>query len=201
MIRADLHFHTCYSPDATNPPKQIIERLNTHPTIKAIAITDHNTLEGYRKTAELAKGYTDILIIPGVEISAEEGEIILLGIEKLPPEPWTARNVIAYAKDNRALAIASHPYRGLGLNDKALTLDLDAIETLNGITPIPQNKKAQQLATQLRLPSTAGSDAHYPTDPWNVYTEIQALMDVAKILAAIKKGQTKTAYTEKSIHF
>jgi predicted metal-dependent phosphoesterase TrpH len=201
MIRADLHFHTCYSPDATNPPKQIVERLNTHPTIKAIAITDHNTLEGYKKTAELAKAYSDILIIPGAEISAEEGEIILLGIEKLPPEPWTARNVISYAKQNNALTIASHPYRGLGLHDKALMLDLDAIETLNGITPICQNKEAQQLATQLALPGTAGSDAHYPTDPWNVYTEIQAPMDVSEILTAIKKGLTQTQYTEKSIHF
>jgi predicted metal-dependent phosphoesterase TrpH len=201
MIHADLHFHTCYSPDATNQPKQIIERLNQHPTIKAIAITDHNTLQGYRKTAELAKAYQDILIIPGVEISAEEGEIILLGITQLPPEPWTARNIIQFAKENDALTIASHPYRGYGLADNALTLDLDAIETLNGITPIPQNKKAEQLAKTKNLPGTAGSDSHFPTDPWNVYTEIQAPLNVDEILEAIKKGQVRVSYTEKSIHF
>jgi len=201
MIRADLHFHTCYSPDATNPPKRIVDKLNAHPTMKAIAITDHNTLEGYRKTSELAKAYSDILIIPGVEINAEEGEIILLGIEKLPPEPWTARNVVTYAKQNNALAIAAHPYRGYGLGDKAAQFDLDAIETLNGITPPNQNKKAEELAKTLGLPGVAGSDAHYPIDPWNVYTEIQAPLDIDEALQAIKKGLINVSYTEKSIHF
>ncbi len=201
MIHADLHFHTCYSSDATNPPKQIVERLNMHPTIKAIAITDHNTLEGYRKTSELARIYPDILIIPGVEISAEEGEIILLGINKLPSEPWTARNVIAHAKANNALAIASHPYRGYGLGDLVLQLDLDAIETLNGITPPNQNRKAEKLAETKGLPGTAGSDAHFPTDPWNVYTEIQAPLDLDEALDAIKKGKVTVSFTEKSIHF
>jgi len=201
LIHADLHFHTYYSSDATNPPKQIVERLNMHPTIKAIAITDHNTLEGYRKTSELAKIYPDILIIPGVEISAEEGEIILLGINKLPPEPWTARNVIAHAKTNNALAIASHPYRGYGLGDRILQLDLDAIETLNGITPPNQNRKAEKLAETKGLPGTAGSDAHFPTDTWNVYTEIQAPLDLDEALDAIKKGKVTVSFTEKSIHF
>lgn len=201
MIHADLHFHTCYSPDATNQPKIIIEKLNAHPTIKAIAITDHNTLKGYHKTIEFAKAYTDILIIPGAEISTREGEIILLGIEKLPPEPWTPHNILAYARENDALTIAPHPYRGYGLGDKAAYLDLDAIETLNGITPLDQNRKAEQLAKAKGLPAVAGSDSHFPTDPWNVYTEIRASLDLEGILKAIKKGLTRTASTGKSITF
>jgi len=201
MIRADLHFHTCYSQDATNSPKRIVERLNNHPTIKAIAVTDHNTLEGYRKTQELAKVYSDILIIPGVEIGAEEGEIILLGTTRLPPEPWTARNIIEHAKRNSILTIASHPYRGLGLGDKALRYELDAIETLNGITPPNLNRKAEELAEMKGLPGVAGSDSHFPHDLWNVCTEIQASLDVDEILAAIRKGVVKVSFTEKSIHF
>ena len=201
MLCADLHFHTCYSPDATNPPKTIVERLNNHPTIKAIAITDHNTFEGYRKTAELAKAYPDILIIPGVEISAEEGEIILLGISQLPPQPWTARNVIAYSKANNALAIAPHPYRGYGLRELAAKLDLDAIETLNGITSPLQNKRAEELAKTRGLPGVAGSDSHFSSDPWNVYTEVRASLDVDEVLAAIKRGNVRVSLTERSIHF
>jgi predicted metal-dependent phosphoesterase TrpH len=201
MIRADLHHHTCYSPDATTLPKTIIEKLNTHPTIKAIAITDHNTLEGYKKAAELAKPYPDILIIPGAEINTQEGEIILLGITELPPQPWKAQHIIEYAKANNGLAIAPHPYRGLGLGNLAAKLDLDAIETLNGITSPNLNKKAEQLAKAINLPGVAGSDAHFPTDPWNVYTEIQAQLDIDEILNAIKKGQVRVSYTEKSIHF
>jgi predicted metal-dependent phosphoesterase TrpH len=201
MIRADLHFHTCYSPDATNSPKNIVERLNQHPTIKAIAITDHNTMQGYCKTAELAEAYPDILIIPGVEMSAEEGEIILLGVTRLPPQPWTAKNVIVYSKTENALAIAAHPYRGYGLRDLAAKLDLDAIETLNGITSPSQNKKAEELSKTRGLPGVGGSDSHFPRDPWNVYTEIQATLDVDEILDAIKKGNVRASSTDKSIHF
>jgi predicted metal-dependent phosphoesterase TrpH len=201
LVRADLHFHTCYSPDATNPPKTIVEKLNNHPTIKALAITDHNTLEGYRKTAELAKAYPDILIIPGVEISAEEGEVILLGVSELPPEPWTARNIVAYSKAKNALAIAPHPYRGLGLRELAAKLELDAIETLNGITPPNQNRKAEELAKTRGLPGVAGSDSHFGSDPWNVYTEIQASLDVDDVLEGIRRGNVRVSLTEKSIHF
>ncbi|MEM4704360.1 MAG: PHP domain-containing protein [Candidatus Bathyarchaeia archaeon] len=192
MVQADLHFHTCYSPDATNNPKHVVEKLNRHPTLKAIAITDHNTTEGYHKTRELAKAYKDILIIPGVEVSAEEGEIILLGAEELPPRPWTASNIIAYAKQNDILTIAAHPYRGLGMGDQALNFDLDAIETLNGITSKSLNQKAEKLAAAKGLPGVAGSDSHFPHDPWNAYTEVDAALDFDEILAAIRKGAVKT---------
>lgn len=201
MIRADLHVHTCYSPDASNQPKQIVEQLNRHPTIRAVAITDHNSVEGYWKTARLAKAYPDILIIPGMEISANEGEIILLGTTQLPPEPWTANAVIDHAKANNALTVAPHPYRGYGLHDLAKELDLDAIETLNGITSPSQNKKAEQLAKAKSIASVAGSDTHFPNDMWTVHTEIQASLNVDDILNAIRKGMTKTAKTERSIHF
>ncbi|PIU58533.1 hypothetical protein COS86_09010 [Candidatus Bathyarchaeota archaeon CG07_land_8_20_14_0_80_47_9] len=201
MIRADLHSHTRSSPDATAHPKTIIEKLNNHPTIKALAITDHNTTEGYFKVHELAKPYPDILIIPGAEISAQEGEIIILGTTELPQKPWTAQNIIDHAKTHNAITIAPHPYRGLGLADKALKLDLDAIETLNGITPPNQNKQAQQLAKAKHLPGVAGNDAHFDADPWNVCTEIQAALDIEEILEAIKKGNVKATYTDKSIHF
>jgi hypothetical protein len=201
LIRADLHFHTCYSPDATNSPRNIIEKLNKHPSIKAIAITDHNTLEGFKRIAELAEVYEDILIIPGVEISTAEGEIILLGVSRLPSKPWTARNIIAYSKAENALAIAPHPFRGYGLGDLAAKLDLDAIETLNGITSPHQNRMAEELAKARGLPGVAGSDSHFQHDPWNVYTEIRASLDVEEILEAIRSGKVRVSSAEESIRF
>jgi predicted metal-dependent phosphoesterase TrpH len=198
MINADLHFHTNYSPDATNQPKQIIEKLNKHPTIKTIAITDHNTTKGYKTLQQLAKPYPDILIIPGAEITTPQGEIIILGTTELPPKPWTPQTIIDHAKQNNAITIAPHPYRGLGLADLTQTLDITAIETLNGITPPNLNKKAEQTAKTLSLPQTAGSDSHTPTDPWNAYTQIQATLNIEDILKAIKNGKTKT---QKSIRF
>jgi len=201
LIHADLHIHTKYSPDASTDPKVLVDRLNAHPTIKAAAITDHNTVEGYLKTKELAKSYQDITIIPGVEITAMEGEIIILGTEELPPMPWTIRRITEFAKKNNAITIAPHPYRGYGLGNLAKTYQIDAIETLNAITTPKANKTAETLAKTMNLPGVAGSDAHEPDELWTVYTEIQASLGVGEILDAIKKGAVKPSWTEKSIRF
>lgn len=196
-----MHFHTRYSLDATQQPRTVVERLNRHPALNAIAITDHNTTKGYLETREYAKAYPDILIIPGAEISAEEGEIIVLGPTELPPKPWKAQNIIDRAKANGYVTIAPHPYRGLGLKDLVKELNMDAIETLNGITEPELNRQAQQVANARKLPCTAGSDAHFDTDAWNVQTEIQATLDVDAVLKAIKKGHTRAFPLQNSTHF
>ncbi len=201
MIRADLHIHTTYSPDASIPPKTIVNQLHAHPYIKAIAITDHNTTEGYHKVQELASPYEDILIIPGAEITTTEGDIIILGTTELPPRPWTPKNVINFAKQKNGLTIAAHPYRAYGLGDQAKNYNFNAIETLNGISAPQANKMAENLAKTMNLPGVAGSDAHRVDEMWTVYTEIQASSDTDKILKSIKKGLVGVAYARKSIHF
>jgi len=201
LIRADLHIHTTYSPDASINPKTIADQLHAHPYIKAIAITDHNTTEGYHKVRKLASPYQDILIIPGIEISTTEGDIIILGITEPPPRPWTPENIINYAKEQNGITVAAHPYRAYGLGDLAKNYDFDAIETLNGISTPQANKMAQKLAKTMNLPGVAGSDAHRTNELWSVYTEVQASLNIDEILKAIKKGLVKIASTRKSIHF
>lgn len=201
MINADLHIHTTYSGDATNQPKTIVEQLNAHPTIKVLAVTDHNTFEGCRKVQELASSYQDILVIPGVEVSAVEGELILLGVTELPPKPWKAEDVIEFAKTNGGVTVAPHPYRGYGLGDLTRRLNVDAIEVLNGITDFDLNRRAEELAKTKGLPGVAGSDAHENQELWTVCTQVQASLDVDAILKAIKRGAVRTTLTLKSIHF
>jgi predicted metal-dependent phosphoesterase TrpH len=201
MIRADLHVHTVYSPDASINPKTIVDQLCAHPFIKAVAITDHNTVEGYYKVRELASVYEDVLIIPGVEVSTVDGDLIVLGIAELPLKPWTVRNVIDFAKEKGALTIAAHPYRALGLGDLARKYDVDAIEVLNGASPPNVNRLAENLAKEMTLPGVAGSDAHQASDLWTVYTEVQASSDIDEILKVIKKGFVRVASTGTSTRF
>lgn len=201
MIRADLHIHTTYSPDASINPKTIVNQLYAHPYIKAIAITDHNTTKGYHKVRKLASAYEDILIIPGIEVSTTEGDIIILGITEPPPRPWTPENIINYTKQQNGITVAAHPYRAYGLGDLAKNYDFDAIEILNGISTPQANKMAQKLAKTMGLPGVAGSDAHRVDEMWAVYTEVQASSNTEEILKAIKKGLVKVGYARKSIHF
>lgn len=196
-----MHIHTKYSSDASTNPKTIVDQLYAHPFIKAVAITDHNTVEGYYKVRELASAYEDILIIPGVEISTAEGDLIVLGVAELPPKPWTVKNVINFARERKSLIIAAHPYRAYGLGNLTKNYDIDAIEVLNGTSPPHMNKLAENLAKTMNLPGVAGSDAHMAEELWTVYTEIQASSDIDEILKAIKNGLVRVATAEKSIHF
>jgi len=201
MTKIDLHIHTSYSPDASINPKTLVDQLHAHPFIKTIAITDHNTTKGYHKAQELAKAYPDILIIPAVEISTFNGDLIVLGIAELPPEPWTVGNVIDFAKERDAITIAAHPYRAYGLGDLTRNYAVDAIETLNGASQFHVNKLAENLAREMGLPGVAGSDAHNVNELWSAYTEVNASPNLDEILKAIKKGQVRVISTQRSIHF
>ena len=200
MIQADLHIHTNYSADALISPKTIVNHLHAHPTIKVAAITDHNSIKGYFKVKKLASPYKDLIIIPGVEISTNEGDILILGIEEEPPRPWTVKNVISFAKDRGGLTIVPHPYRSYGLGDLARHHDFDVVETLNGASTPSLNKQAAQLAESMQIPGVAGSDAHHIEDMWTVYTAIQSSPDVCEILKAIKRGYVNVGFVKGSIN-
>ncbi|MGB9684372.1 MAG: PHP domain-containing protein [Candidatus Bathyarchaeales archaeon] len=201
MIRADLHVHTVFSYDASIQPKILVDQLLAHPFIKAVAVTDHNSVRGYYRVRELASAYQDILIVPGVEVSTVGGDLLLLGVVEVPPQPWTVESVIDFAHSRSGLVIAAHPYRAFGLGDSAKNYNIDAVEVLNGGCPRQLNILAEKLAKMAGLPGVAGSDAHRKEELWTVYSEIQASTDLEDILKAIKRGLVRVSYTEKSIHF
>src|SRR2546421_10338130 len=76
--RADLHLHTTHS-DGNYTPAQVVE-LALRSGLCAIAITDHDTLEGVAPARAAAAG-TGLEVIAGVEISTshQDRELHLLG--------------------------------------------------------------------------------------------------------------------------
>ena len=75
---ADLHLHTFYS-DGTYSPEQVVRAARRH-GFGAIALTDHDTVEGCAPTAEACRA-SGLEFIPGTELTAEqEGkELHILG--------------------------------------------------------------------------------------------------------------------------
>ncbi|MBY0528529.1 MAG: PHP domain-containing protein [Gemmataceae bacterium] len=76
--RADLHIHTVHS-DGLYTPVEVID-LARRSGLAAVAITDHDTLEGVAPARAAAVG-TTVSVISGVEITAERDgkELHLLG--------------------------------------------------------------------------------------------------------------------------
>jgi len=75
---ADLHLHTYFS-DGTYSPQELVQQAQRH-EFAAIALTDHDTVEGCVPTAQACEE-AGIEFIPGTELTAEqEGhEIHILG--------------------------------------------------------------------------------------------------------------------------
>ncbi|RLI46963.1 histidinol-phosphatase [Candidatus Bathyarchaeota archaeon] len=191
MIRIDLHLHTFFSGDSTISPKFIVNQLYSHPFIKGVAITDHDTLDGYIQVRKLAAPYRDILIVPGIEVSTQWGHINILGVEEKPEEWLTIEGVVDFAKERGGVIILPHPYRGSGVNERIRDIPADAIEVFNPHATYEQNKMAEKMARARNLPEVAGSDAHDPQEMWTAYTEVKAELSVESVLNAIRKGLTK----------
>lgn len=81
----DLHTHS-YCSDGSDSPSELIEKAHSL-GLKAIALTDHNTLSGLEEFLKAGEKYTgEMEAIPGIEFSTEaEGEdfhILALYVEK-----------------------------------------------------------------------------------------------------------------------
>lgn len=175
--------------------------LVAHNYIKVAAITDHDSVRGCKVTMELASAYPDILIIPGVEVSTTNGDMIVLGTTEMPPKPWNPQDVADYAKSIGAVSIVAHPYRLYGMGDVAKKLKVDAIEVLNGGSNADANRQAKEMAKEMGLPGTAGSDAHQVSELFSVCTQVQSELSIDEVLGAIKKGSISAQPTRGSIHF
>ena len=74
----DLHSHTTAS-DGSLTPNELI-KLACEKGLTAIAITDHDTVDGLEEAYNCIKEGNDIELIAGVEVSADHhGEIHILG--------------------------------------------------------------------------------------------------------------------------
>ena len=79
MEKVDLHVHSTYS-DGTKTPKELIE-IAEKEGLSAIALTDHDTLDGI-PAALAASDKSPVELIPGVELSTnfDRTEVHIVGL-------------------------------------------------------------------------------------------------------------------------
>ena len=67
IVLVDFHTHTTAS-DGALSPEEILQRARDA-GVSALAITDHDTVAGYRAAAEVVADYAPLCLVPGVEFS------------------------------------------------------------------------------------------------------------------------------------
>lgn len=195
----DLHVHTSrYSPCAeTLDPYELgaeMRRKNLH----GIVITEHDHIWHKKETEELNKAWGDDLIIyRGVEISSEDGHLIIIGIDDLngikPRLP--AEKIIVKAKQKGAAVFLAHPcYPDLKhcreVEEAPWAEKLDALEVASSVTVGEHEIMSRDLARHKGLLQVAGSDAHALSRVGETYTTFDRLPTDEKELARmIRQGQ------------
>jgi len=188
QIRADLHVHTTYSKDSLITPKDLVYYSRKR-GLNAVAVTDHNQLQGALK---IAKETTDFLVIPGMEVSSSDGHIVALNIQELIPKGFSAVETVERIHRAGGVAIACHPYVYFkGCLREKVCASFDAVEVINARAfPFKNSvKKAEEVAKKLGLSRVAGTDAHYGPQIGYGYTVIEAQEpSVEAVAKAIVKG-------------
>ena len=190
-VKADLHVHTIYSRDSIITPKDLVFYARKR-GLNAVAVTDHNQIEGARKIA----AETDFLIIPGTEVSSRDGHIVGLNVNEVIPRGLSADETVERIHRAGGVAIACHPYALFkGSIGQHVTIKFDAVETINASSfPFRSaSSNAEKLAKRFNLPRVAGTDAHYGPVIGCAYTIIDAELNLESILKAIVDGRCEPA--------
>lgn len=175
MYNIDLHLHTGFSPDGSIGEEDIRKVISSG-ILDAIAITDHDTIEG-------AQHYQSIFgperVIVGEEITTRDGEIIGLYLEERIQPGMSAAETVNEIRRQDGVVYIPHPFetKRKGITQVILDqLDYDIIEVINGRAIFKKpRQQAQQVADIHRKPKAASSDAHGPIGWGNVYTQISAM--------------------------
>ncbi len=188
-MRIDMHVHSKYSSDGKEEIEDIIKQAK-RVGLGGIAITDHNSTEGWKEAVEFGKKH-GIIVIRGEEVSSSKGHILAYGIREKIEKGLSPEETVKEIKKQGGVAIAAHPYRiSNGLGNAVRKVDFDAIEVLNSRSPRFINKKAERLAKDMGKPMTGGSDAHEIHEIGAAYTVFPDWVeDEDDAINAIKQGK------------
>ena len=173
MGLADLHLHTIYSYDGTASVPDVLAQARDI-GLDVIAITDHDEIKGALKAFELAPKF-GIEVIPGIEITTAEGDLLALFITEGIAPGLSLIETILRVGEASGICIAPHPMaRGAGmksLSGPSIIRALDhpetsriliGIETYNATAlDRESNLLAEKLWAQCpRIAQVGNSDAH-----------------------------------------
>lgn len=168
----DLHIHSHYSSDGYLSPQMIIKTALKR-GLSGVAVTDHNTINGGKKTSEYLNRESNVKneqfkVIIGSEVTTTEGEIIGLFLSE-DIQSQDPVEVMEEIRSQDGIVVIPHPFDVLRKESfiprKEHLKLIDKIEVFNSRCIKPEfNHRALEFATQHSLGLTAGSDAHFANE-------------------------------------
>ncbi len=178
-MRVDYHFHTSASYDARSSPEEVLEAA-ARAGLDVLCVTDHDTIEGAIRLAELAG--PGVRIVVGCEFTCDDGShVVGLHLADMIAERRPLA-LMERIKLQGGQVLVPHPFRrGSGLlrpelrRDEAFVRDVvsraDLVECFNGRDTWENNRRSRAFALAHGLAAVASSDAHEPGELGTVYVE------------------------------
>ncbi len=172
----DLHTHTYPKSDDSFMSADDLIAQAKNLGLDGVCLTDHDAFWTLDETRALSRRH-GLLVLPGTELNTDGGHVLVFGLDRYVfgvHKPPFLRGLV---DRQGGVIIAAHPYRRRFLEQPALDPDnrrqmlrdafqdpfftrCDAVEELNGRGTEAGNRFSNDLAQQLGIPSTGGSDAH-----------------------------------------
>lgn len=201
----DLHAHTWpRSNDSILNPEDLVVRAK-QAGIDAICFTEHDTLWDADAVAEIRARH-NFLILAGVEISTDDGHMLVFGIDKYVFGMHRSRELAKYVENAGGVMVAAHPYRRqmpwFTRDEPEYQAALEraaqnpaykyvsGLEVQNGRGSDKENDFSHRLADLMGMNGTAGTDSHMPIDVGKCATYFERdIRDERELIAELKAGR------------
>jgi predicted metal-dependent phosphoesterase TrpH len=181
-MKIDLHLHTLYgSSCAYMDPDQLIHQAKLM-GLDGVCITEHNQLWD-QEAIERLRDKHNFLVIGGVEVSTDLGEILVFGLHQSVLQVYEAVQLRAMVDEVDGVMVMAHPFRSepelfshfdlpdperdgkiikriQKVGNRPIYYLVDALEIYNGRAGFNETAFTTAVAQYVNLPGTGGSDAH-----------------------------------------
>ena len=202
----DIHTHTYpTSDDSELTPEELIAE-SKRIGLDGICLTDHDGFWDPRDVEKLGKD-NDYLVIPGCEVTTEEGHLLVYGLSEYIFGMHKSSFVHELVREEGGAIVVAHPYRRVYRDtapqdpksyDEMLTRALrntvfdmvDGEEIRNGRGSELENKFSERLSKDLNMSGTGASDAHKLSDIGTFATRFEEkVTNLSDLIRCIKSGK------------
>ncbi len=201
----DLHSHTWpRSQDSLINPDDLVDRAKKT-GLDAICFTEHDAIWDNKSIREISERH-NFLVLPGVEISTDDGHILTYGIDRYVFGMHRSSELAGHVQGAGGAMVAAHPYRRQmpwfirDIDEYERALERAAtnpayayvigLEEQNGRGSDRENAFSKRLAAMMGMPGTAGTDSHAITDVGKCATYFEReIYDVRDLIRELKAGR------------
>src|SRR5262245_35574318 len=191
-MKFDLHMHTTrHSPDSQIDPFALLRRAR-EVGLDGVVITEHDWLWTEEELDELRAAAEGLVVLAGIEVSAEQGHFLVYGVH----DPFAVPRGIDVAELCREVhrqggaVVAAHPFRWGQRFDEILRDDrpeLDGLELMTKNMDAGCRRRAAEIHASRPLAGLGSSDAHREPELGFCYTDFgQVVRDMRDLVEAIR---------------